>query len=88
LETKNSQYLELFYVNFGRYFSQKMRPTPKKYRPSGETSPNRVTLDLGTIRQRRQKKLCFLMLKGTIFFGSWGWIRKITKLGKPRFISK
>jgi hypothetical protein len=32
-------------MNFGRYFSEKMRSTPKKYRPNGEISPNLATLD-------------------------------------------
>jgi hypothetical protein len=39
LKTKSSPNLELIGVNFGRYFSEKMRPTPKniaqvaKFRP-------------------------------------------------------
>jgi hypothetical protein len=32
--------------SFGQYFSEKMRPAPKKYRPNGEISPNLVTLIL------------------------------------------
>jgi hypothetical protein len=35
--------VELILENFWRYFLKKIRLTPKKYRPKGETSLNLVT---------------------------------------------
>jgi hypothetical protein len=45
----------------GQYFSEKMRPTPKKFLPKGEIVPNQVTLLLAHVIQPHAYVLrCFL----------------------------